>query len=139
MLVDFEREELNHAVNKLGLLLEVTKRFSPDKNTYLLCWIQHAQNKGVRVLVDAEQTYFQPAISYITVNRLMPRFNQDQPIIFNTIQGYLKVRWRTNSHTKHRVKQLVYYALVNKLLSCYAKGIRSCSSTGFGICKEYMY
>lgn len=51
-----------------------------------------AREKGVRLLLDAEQTYFQPAIRHIAVNILMPKYNMDTPIIYNTIQCYLKVR-----------------------------------------------
>jgi proline dehydrogenase len=50
-----------------------------------------AVEKGVRLLVDAEQTYFQPAIRHIVVNVLMPKYNMDTPTIYNTIQCYLKV------------------------------------------------
>jgi len=49
-----------------------------------------AKERGVCVLVDAEQTYFQPAISYIAVNVLMPTYNRSRPVIYNTIQCYLK-------------------------------------------------
>ena len=52
----------------------------------------YAQELGVRLLVDAEQTYFQPAIRHIAVNVLMPKYNMDTPTIYNTIQCYLKVR-----------------------------------------------
>ena len=56
-----------------------------------ILYMQHAQERGVRILVDAEQTYLQPAIRHITTNHLMPKFNVHQSVIFNTIQGYLKV------------------------------------------------
>lgn len=52
---------------------------------------EFAQMNGVRLLVDAEQTYFQPAIRHIAVNVLMPKYNMDTPTIYNTIQCYLKV------------------------------------------------
>ncbi len=42
-------------------------------------------------MVDAEQTYLQPAIRHIAVNILMPKFNLLQPVIFTTVQAYLKV------------------------------------------------
>jgi len=50
----------------------------------------YAQELGVRLLVDAEQTYFQPAIRHIAVNILMPKYNLDTPTIYSTMQCYLK-------------------------------------------------
>eukprot|EP00731_Ephydatia_muelleri_P022707 Em0015g290a len=49
-----------------------------------------ASNRGVRMMIDAEQTYFQPAIHHLTVHTLMPKYNSKKPIVYNTIQAYLK-------------------------------------------------
>ena len=52
---------------------------------------QHAKKRGVHLMVDAEQTYLQPAIGHITVNLLMAEYNRSKPVIYNTIQCYRKV------------------------------------------------
>jgi len=53
--------------------------------------VQEAKARGVRVLVDAEHSYFQPAIDLLT-NELMREFNVlgEGSTVFNTYQAYLK-------------------------------------------------
>ena len=46
---------------------------------------QAAKDMDVRVMVDAEQTYFQPAISRITME-MMKKYNTQKAIVFNTYQ-----------------------------------------------------
>lgn len=49
-----------------------------------------AKSSGVRMLVDAEQSYFQPAIDGLAM-KLMKEYNRGDAIVFNTYQCYLKV------------------------------------------------
>ncbi|MFW7381216.1 MAG: proline dehydrogenase family protein [Oligoflexus sp.] len=51
----------------------------------------YAQQKGVRLLIDAEETWIQDSIDQI-VRQLMRRVNQDAPIIYNTFQMYRRDR-----------------------------------------------
>lgn len=51
---------------------------------------QHAATRGVRVLVDAEQSYVNPALSLATL-ALMARHNRASPWVWNTYQAYLQV------------------------------------------------
>eukprot|EP00877_Chromochloris_zofingiensis_P000884 jgi/Chrzof1/10797/Cz05g12130.t1 len=48
-----------------------------------------AAQKAVKLMIDAEHTYFQPAIDH-TVKQLSLEYNGTTPIIFNTYQCYLK-------------------------------------------------
>ena len=51
-----------------------------------------AADLGVRIMIDAEHSYFQPAIDHIAL-QLQRRYNSDEKgraLIYNTIQCYLK-------------------------------------------------
>jgi hypothetical protein len=56
---------------------------------------ERAANRKVHLMVDAEQTYFQPAIDHMVLN-LQKKFNREFPAIYNTYQCYL-----TNTQGTH--------------------------------------
>jgi len=72
------------------------KRFRRFKER-LSSLAKHAEDNGVRLVVDAEQTYFQPAIDYCVLD-LQRRFNakttpdgrRKEPVVFHTYQCYLR-------------------------------------------------
>ncbi|OCU01760.1 hypothetical protein XELAEV_18007536mg [Xenopus laevis] len=79
-----------------GQLEPLLSRFTEEEDLQMKRMLQRmdvlakrALEKGVRLMVDAEQTYFQPAISRLTLE-MQRKFNIENPIIFNTYQCYLK-------------------------------------------------
>ncbi|KAM7089952.1 proline dehydrogenase 1, mitochondrial isoform 2-T2 [Ciconia maguari] len=90
--------EMKLEVEKLqtGQLEPLLSRFTEEEDLQMKRMLQRmdvlakrATEKGVRLMVDAEQSYFQPAISRLTLE-MQRRFNRDRAIIFNTYQCYLK-------------------------------------------------
>lgn len=50
---------------------------------------EHAASKRVRLMIDAEQTYFQPAIDLL-VTGMQRKFNRSFPSVYGTYQCYLR-------------------------------------------------
>ncbi|KAJ7612570.1 FAD-linked oxidoreductase [Roridomyces roridus] len=64
-----------------------------------------AQERGVRVIIDAEYSWYQPALDALTL-ALMRRFNaldtgSTQPLVYATYQAYLR---RTPAHLVHALR-----------------------------------
>ncbi|XP_028434149.1 proline dehydrogenase 1, mitochondrial isoform X2 [Perca flavescens] len=81
---------------ELGNLEPLLEKFTTEEEKQMKRMLQrmdilvkHAIENGVRLMVDAEQTYFQPAISRLTLE-MQRIYNKEKPVIFNTYQCYLK-------------------------------------------------
>ncbi|XP_054532129.1 proline dehydrogenase 1, mitochondrial [Pan troglodytes] len=98
-LIDSRTKLSKHLVvpnAQTGQLEPLLSRFTEEEElqmTRMLQWMdvlaKKATEMGVRLMVDAEQTYFQPAISRLTLE-MQRKFNVEKPLIFNTYQCYLK-------------------------------------------------
>ncbi|TKC45394.1 hypothetical protein EI555_011686 [Monodon monoceros] len=98
-LIDSRTELSRHLVvpnMQTGQLEPLLSRFTEEEERQMTRMLQRmdvlakkASEVGVRLMVDAEQTYFQPAISRLTLE-MQRRFNVERPLIFNTYQCYLK-------------------------------------------------
>lgn len=86
--------DLMFASNELGSLQrERLNREQRDRlggiASRLNALAETAEKHGVRLMVDAEQTYMQPAIDFLVL-RAQRKFNREWPVVYNTIQCYLK-------------------------------------------------
>ena len=73
-------------MNKEELIVQPLSWLSP----WLSPWLILAQ-ANVRLMVDAEHSYFQPAIDHAAME-LQRAYNRHKPTILNTYQCYLQVR-----------------------------------------------
>jgi len=69
---------------------------------------KYAKEQNVRVMVDAEQSYFQPAIHRLTME-LMRTYNTEKAIVFNTYQCYLKKAHKTITLDLEQAKRQNFY------------------------------
>lgn len=74
VIASLSQNELKEVENMLDRMMTISQR---------------AKERGVCLMVDAEQTYFQPAITRITLEA-QRRFNKEKPVVLNTYQCYLK-------------------------------------------------
>ncbi|CAG5131662.1 unnamed protein product [Candidula unifasciata] len=96
--------EINRSLSKLlvvpnlktGKLQPLVERISEEEEHQMKGMLRrvntlakYAQSKEVRVMIDAEQSYFQPAIRRLTME-MMKKFNKDRNVIFGTYQCYTK-------------------------------------------------
>lgn len=104
----FGRIELYEKVGKKeGLTQEetaewerITARF---EGVCKLCY-----EKDLKVMVDAEETWMQDAVDHLT-ELMMEKYNQQKPIVWNTIQMYRTGRIAYMTSHLHRAKEKNYF------------------------------
>lgn len=89
--------EQPYSCNALQIIKENSDKFTSEEIKFASSSLQRLdkilqllEKKNVRILFDAEQTYYQPAISRIVMD-YMHIYNRSKPIVHNTYQNYLKV------------------------------------------------
>ncbi|XP_059611661.1 proline dehydrogenase 1, mitochondrial isoform X2 [Phlebotomus argentipes] len=70
--------------------------------------VKTAEELDVRIMIDAEQTYFQPAISRITLE-MMRKYNTKKAIVFNTYQCYLNNAFQEVTTDLEQAKRQNFY------------------------------
>lgn len=90
-----------------ALTLNEEKQFKNMVNR-LHTIFKYATEKNVRVMVDAEQTYFQPAIHRLAIE-MMRKYNKEKAIVFNTQQCYLRKAYNTLSMDLEQAERQNFY------------------------------
>lgn len=109
-LLKTEQYDLNVLVRAMEGEEVMFPGLTQSENTHLLLGLQRLNRIGeasvdkVRVLVDAEYTYMNPALSLITA-AMMKKFNQQSAWIWNTYQCYLKVTAKLSLSLQNLDKQ----------------------------------
>jgi len=89
-LTSQEEEQFRNMVNRLHTIFK------------------YAKEQNVRVMVDAEQSYFQPAIHRLAVE-MMRTYNTTSAIVFNTQQCYLKKALKTVTLDLEQARRQGFY------------------------------
>jgi proline dehydrogenase len=85
-----------------------------------------AAEANMPLLVDAEETYYQPAIDYLAMS-LAFKYNKERAIVWNTYQMYLK-------HSPQVLKD--HYSMTTVSCACASRGLIRCRETGSSLAQR---
>lgn len=80
--------------NMIDVLTEKEEEQFRNMLTRLNTIMTAAKEMDVRCMIDAEQTYFQPAIGRLAME-MMKKYNTEKTIVFNTYQCYMKIAYHS--------------------------------------------
>jgi proline dehydrogenase len=89
----FSPDELQPFYKTIPRLTEAEYELSTKFDARIKTIIDRASKLGVRVMIDAEQSYYQTAIDAI-VRDLQSKYNREYPVVYNTYQAYLKFSYK---------------------------------------------
>ncbi|PNF37001.1 Proline dehydrogenase 1, mitochondrial [Cryptotermes secundus] len=100
---------------KTGRMVRLITQLTPKEEEMFRNMVRRMNNLcrmaaelDVRIMVDAEQTYFQPAISRITLE-MMRKYNKEKAVVFNTYQCYLKNTYEEATNDLEQAKRQNFY------------------------------
>jgi len=94
--------------DSVPLLDETEARLMGNLSSRLDAIAEKAVAKNVQLMIDAEHTYFQPAINHFVLH-LQCKHNVDRPLIFNTYQCYLTHSYRHLCNDLERAQRFGFY------------------------------
>lgn len=86
--------------------------------------VENAKQLGVRLMIDAEQTYFQPSIDNFVLS-MQRKYNTESPVVFNTYQCYLKDSFHRLELDIERSNREGFYFGAKMVRGAYAKSERA--------------
>ncbi|KAF4518867.1 hypothetical protein B566_EDAN006718 [Ephemera danica] len=104
----FDKEGVIHLFPWSGIIDENAQLCETFRVPDLRTGRMFAKELDVRLMVDAEQTYFQPAITRITLE-MMRKHNKEKAIMFNTYQCYLKEAFANVATDLEQAKRQDFY------------------------------
>lgn len=118
----YEKVSLNKALTK-----EETAAWERVRQRFIAC-CDLAQKKGMKLLIDAEESWIQPAINLI-VEEMMGLYNRETAIVHTTAQMYLKEKLSYLKALKDKAEAEGFIAGVKLVRGAYMEKEREVAKT----------
>ena len=101
-----------------GSLMELQEEQFTNMVARLHRVFSYAKSRKVRVMVDAEQSFYQPAINSLTLE-MMKMYNTEEVVVFNTYQCYLRDAFSSIVHDLEQARRQNFYFGVKLVRGAY--------------------